>query len=308
MALRLPHMRLPIVDSFRASIAVPLRRSLGATPTDGTPPPAWADEGDAGWFGAGSVVWRVHADVPAMLIGGISSLLLQTLHPGAMAGVEEHSNWRADPGGRLQRTARFLASTTYGTTGEAEAAIAGVRAIHGRVVGVRPDGLPYRANDPELLRWVHVAEVFQFLRAYQRYGFPPLTIAERDDYLGSVARIGEALGATDVPHSVAEVEAYFDAVRPDLDATPAALATARDLIRPRSRDPIQRAAFEVMTRAAVGMLPAWARDMLHLQRRALVEDQAAQVAATAVAVTLRWALGGSEVARRATARTSDPAA
>jgi uncharacterized protein (DUF2236 family) len=301
-------MRLPIVDSLRASIAVPLRRSLGATPTDGTTPPAWAGDGDAGWFGPGSVVWRVHADVPAMLIGGISSLLLQTLHPGAMAGVEEHSNWRADPGGRLQRTARFLAATTYGTTAEAEAAVAGVRAIHGRVVGVRPDGLPYRANDPELLRWVHVAEVFQFLRAYQRYGFPPLTSAERDEYLGSVARIGEALGATDVPHSVADVEAYFDAVRPDLRATPAALATAHDLIRPRSRDPIQRAAFEVMTRAAVGMLPGWARDMLHLQRRALVEDQAAQVGATAVAVTLRWALGGSDVARRATARTSHPAA
>ena len=301
-------MRLPIVDSLRASIAAPLRRSLGATPTEGAEPPAWAGDGDAGWFGPGSVVWRVHADVPAMLIGGISSLLLQTLHPGAMAGVEEHSNWRVDPGGRLQRTARFLAATTYGTTVEAEAAVAGVRAIHGHVTGVRPDGVPYRANDPELLRWVHVSEVFQFLRAYQRYGFPPLTNAERDDYLGSVARIGEALGATGVPHSVAEVEAYFDAVRPDLEATPAALATARDLIRPRARDPIQRAAFDVMTRAAVGMLPGWARDMLQLQRRALVEDQAAQVAATAVAVTVRWALGGSEVARRATARTSHPAA
>ena len=301
-------MRLPIVDSLRASIAAPLRRSLGATPTDGREPPAWAGDGDAGWFGPGSVVWRVHADVPAMLIGGISSLLLQTLHPGAMAGVEEHSNWRVDPGGRLQRTARFLAATTYGTTAEAEAAVAGVRAIHGHVTGVRPDGVPYGANDPELLRWVHVSEVFQFLRAYQRYGFPPLTNAERDAYLGSVARIGEALGATDVPHSVAEVEAYFDAVRPDLEATPAALATARDLIRPRARDPIQRAAFDVMTRAAVGMLPGWARDMLQLQRRALVEDQAAQVAATAVAVTVRWALGGSEVARRATARTSHPAA
>jgi uncharacterized protein (DUF2236 family) len=302
-------MRLPIVDSLRASIAVPLRRSLGATPTEGgEPPPAWAGEGDPGWFGPGSVVWRVHADVPAMLIGGISSLLLQTLHPGAMAGVDQHSNWRADPGGRLQRTARFLASTTYGTTAEAEAAVAGVRAIHNRVTGERPDGVPYTANDPELLRWVHVAEVFQFLRAYQRYGFPALTGAERDEYLSSVARIGEALGATAVPHSVAEVEAYFDAVRPDLEATPAALATAHDLIRPRARDPFQRAAFEVMTRAAVGMLPGWAREMLQLQRRALVEDQATQVAATAVAVTVRWALGGSEVARRATARTSPSAA
>jgi uncharacterized protein (DUF2236 family) len=301
-------VRLPIVDSLRASIAAPLRRSLGGGPTDGAAPISLAGDGDAGWFGPGSVVWRVHADVPAMLIGGISSLLLQTLHPGAMAGVEEHSNWRIDPGGRLQRTARFLAATTYGTTAEAEASVTAVRAIHGRVSGVRPDGVPYRASDPELLRWVHVAEVFQFMRAYQRYGFPPLTDAERDDYLGSVARIGEALGATDVPRSVVAVQDYFAAVRPDLEATPAALATARDLIRPRARDPIQRAAFEVMIRAAIGMLPSWARDMLQLQRRALVQDQAAQVAATAVAVTMRWALGGSEVARRATARAAHPAA
>lgn len=301
-------MRLPIVDSLRARVATPLRRSLGAPTSDTDAPPAWAGTGDPGWFGPGSVVWRVHADVPAMLIGGISSLLLQTLHPGAMAGVDEHSNWRQDPRGRLQRTARFLAATTYGTAAEAEAAVAGVRAIHERVVGIRPDGVPYRAGDPELLRWVHVAEVFQFLRAYQRYGFPPLTTAERDEYLAAVARTGEALGATQVPHSVAEVERYLAAVRPELVATPAALATAHDLVRPPMHDPIQRAAFEVITRAAIGMLPGWARDMLQLQRRALVQDQVVQVAATGVAVTLRWALGGSEVARRATARATDPAA
>jgi uncharacterized protein (DUF2236 family) len=297
-------MRLPIVDSLRSSIATPLRRSLGAAPPDDAQAamPAWADDADPGWFGPGSVVWRVHADVPAMLIGGISSLLLQTLHPGAMAGVDQHSNWRIDPGGRLQRTARFLAATTYGTAAEAEAAVAMVSSIHTRVQGVRPDGVPYRADDPELLRWVHVAEVFQFMRAYQRYGFPPLSRAERDDYLGSVARIGEALGATDVPHSVAEVEAYFDAVRPDLVATPEALATVHDLLESRSRDPFQRAAYDVITRAAVGMLPGWAREMLGLQRRLLLEDQVSQVAATAVSVTLRWVLGTSDVARRATAR------
>ncbi len=292
-------MQLPVIDALRASIAAPLRRSLGAAPAEAAePPPGWADDRDPGWFGPGSVVWRVHGDVPAMLIGGVSSLLLQTLHPGAMAGVDQHSNWRVDPRGRLQRTARFLAATTYGTGAEAEAAVAMVRGIHTNVRGTRPDGRPYEANDPELLRWVHVAEVFQFLRAYQRYGFPALTTTERDHYLAAVARTGEALGATDVPHSVAEVEQYFDAVRPDLAATPAAIETARDLLVPRQRDPLQRAAFEVIGRAAVGLLPGWAREMLALQRRALVEDQASQVAATAMSIALRWAIGGP-AARRA---------
>lgn len=294
-------MQLPVVDSLRASIAASLRRGLGASPASADDPSRlrMATDDDPGWFGPGSVVWRVHGDVPAMLIGGISSLLLQTLHPGAMAGVDEHSNWRADPGGRLQRTARFLAATTYGTSAEAEAAVATVRSIHHRVRGSRADGRPYSADDPELLRWVHVAEVFQFLRSYQRYGFPALTTAERDAYLAAVARTGEALGATDVPRSVAEVERYFDRVRPDLAATPIAIATARDLLAPRHRDPLQRAAFEVVGRAAVGLLPTWAREMLGLQRRALVEDQVAQVVATAVSVTLRWALAGGGVVRAA---------
>jgi uncharacterized protein (DUF2236 family) len=301
-------MRVPIVDSIRASIAVPLRRVLGAGPTASAPSFQLADAGDPGWFGPGSVVWRVHGDVPSMLIGGISSLLLQTLHPGAMAGVDEHSNWREDPRGRLQRTAGFLAATTYGTSREAEAAVAKVRGIHGHVRGVRPDGLPYQASDPDLLRWVHVAEVFQFMRAYQRYGFPALTTTERDEYLAAVARTGEALGADAVPHSVDDVEAYFEAVRPDLAATPAALATAHDLLVPRQRDPLQRAAFEVIASASVGLLPGWAREMLGLQRRLLVEDQIAQAAATAVAVTMRWALGSSQVASAAAARAAAVAA
>ena len=288
-----------MIDAMRASIATPLRRALGAAPgVTGDAPLTLADEHDPGWFGPGSVVWRVHGDAPAMMIGGISSLLLQTLHPGAMAGVDQHSNWRVDPGGRLQRTARFLAATTYGTTGEAEAAVAMVRGIHTGVRGTRPDGRPYEASDPELLRWVHVAEVFQFLRSYQRYGFPALTTEERDEYLAAVARTGEALGATGVPRSVAEVERYFDDVRPDLEATPEAIATAHDLLAPRRRDPVQRAAFDVLGRASVGLLPGWAREMLGLQRRALVEDQAAQVTATAMAVTLRWALGAPDAPSR----------
>lgn len=296
-------MPIPIVDPLRGAVAGSIRRSMGAPPIA---PPAddapVADSGDPGWFGPGSVVWDVHGDFPAMLIGGVSALLLQTLHPGAMAGVDQHSNWREDPSGRLQRTAHFLTVTTYGSSAEAEQAVRTVRAVHRRVKGVRHDGLPYSAGDPDLLCWVHVSEAFQFLRAHQRYSFPPLNRAERDSYLDQMARVAEALGATGVPRSVAEIEDYLEAVRPELVATPAALATARDLTVSRSRDPIERAAYDLVVRAAVGLLPLWAREMLQLKTRFPLQDQVSQVQATAMSVLLRWVLGGSEVVAAATTR------
>jgi len=252
------------------------------------------DKSDLGWFGPGSVVWRVHAEVGSMMVGGFSSLFLQTLHPGAMAGVDQHSNWREDPIGRLHRTANFLGVTTYGSSAEAERIVGVVRRIHSRVVGVRHDGSPYRANDPDLLRWVHVAEVWQFLRSYQRYSGRPLSRTNRDRYLDEVAVVGEALGATDVPRSVRQVERYLADVRAELVATDAALATVHDLLRP-VRDPVERAGREVIMRAAVGMLPDWARRMLGLQSRFPLDDQMAQAAATALSLTFRWALGQPEL-------------
>ena len=290
-------MQLPVVDSLRASIAVPLRRSLGAAPAAAHERcPSWAGDRDPGWFGPG--------------LGGLARARRRAVdadrrdqQPAAADPAPRGDGRRrralqlaGRPRGRLQRTAGFLAATTYGTTGRPRPRWRWSAGIHGHVRGTRPDGVPYQANDPELLRWVHVAEVFQFLRAYQRYGFPALTTTERDDYLAAVARTGEALGATGVPHSVADVEPYFDAVRPDLAATPAAIETAHDLLVPRQRDPLQRAAFEVIARASVGLLPGWARDMLGLQRRALVEDQAAQAAATAMSFALRWAIGAPRAA------------
>jgi uncharacterized protein (DUF2236 family) len=290
--VRSPLSALPLrgpcawVEPVRQRIGASVRASLGASERIDVSDPLR----DPGWYGPNSMAWRVHGDVAAMLIGGVSSLLLQTLHPGAMAGVDQHSNWRIDPTGRLQRTAQFLAATTFGTSAEAEAAAATVRAIHERVRGVRDDGVAYAASDPELLRWVHVTEVFQFLRAYQRYGAEPLSRTQRDDYLREVARTGESLGATRLPRSVREVERYFGSVRHELAATPTAVATAHELVRPRQRDAASRVTYELIARAAIGLLPGWARASLGLQRRSLVEDQAAQVAGCAFAVTLRWAL------------------
>ena len=148
-----------------------------------------------GLFGRDAVAWRVHGDVASMMVGGIASLLLQMLHPAVLAGVWDHSNFRADMHGRLRRTARFIALTTYGGKAEAEAVIARVRGIHEHVRGVLPNGTPYAANEPALLAWVHVTETTSFLEAWIRYAEHGMPAADQDRYFVEMARIGEALGA-----------------------------------------------------------------------------------------------------------------
>src|SRR5260370_32062273 len=123
-----------------------------------------------------------------MMVGGIAGLLLQMLHPGVLAGVWDHSNFRADMHGRLRRTARFIALTTYGGQAEAEAAIARVRSLHDRVGGTLPNGTPYAANDPELLAWVHVTEATSFLHALIPYVEPAMPSFHQRPYFQEVPR------------------------------------------------------------------------------------------------------------------------
>ena len=172
--------------------------------------------GDPGLFGPASMVWEVHADFTSMMVGGIAALLLQMLHPLALAGVWDHSNFRQDLLGRLRRTSLFIAGTSYGGVADAERLIDKVRSIHQQVVGQAPDGRPYAASDPALLTWVHVAEVHCFLNAYLRYCNPELPGAEQDRYYAEVALIARRLGAQDVPDSRQAVTAYLEAMRPQL--------------------------------------------------------------------------------------------
>ncbi|MGL5929248.1 MAG: oxygenase MpaB family protein, partial [Dermatophilaceae bacterium] len=188
----------------------------------------WGRPGDR-WFGSEDPVWRVHADA-SMFPGGVAALLLQSLHPGAMAGVAGHSGYRGDPWGRLQRTSHFLATTTFGTIDDAEDAIARVRGIHERVRGRDHRGRPYRASDPNLLGWVHVAEATSFLTAYQRFSATPLSSDEADTYVAQSAIVAERLGARDMPTDVASLGRALDAYRPELEATPAARDAARFLL------------------------------------------------------------------------------
>lgn len=143
--------------------------------------------GDPGLYGPDSTIWRVHGDFSSMLCGGISALLLQMLHPLALAGVWDHSSFREDMQGRLRRTSQFIAVTTFGNTADAHSLIARVKHIHLQVTGTDATGVAYAASDPLLLTWVHVAETSRFLAAYLRYRNPQLSLTEQDRYYTEAA-------------------------------------------------------------------------------------------------------------------------
>ena len=240
-------------------------------------------------FGPDSAIARVHGDA-SMFVGGIRALLLQSLHPLAMAAVDQHSGFRSDPWGRLQRTSGFLAVTTFGTDADASRAIRAVRAVHDTIEGVAPDGRAYRASDPHLLRWVHVAEVDSFLRAHDRYGATPLDAEGRDAYVREAAVVARELGADEVPESVAELEASLAAFRPELAGTPAARRTARYLlVNPPVPLPI-RVPYGVLAAAAVGLMPRWARLPLRLPYLPVTEASAVRLGGEVVTRSIRWAM------------------
>jgi uncharacterized protein (DUF2236 family) len=275
--------QLPGVDRLRATLAGRLRGLVGSRGMDLT-----RAAGDDGLFGPGSPAWRVHGDFSAMMIGGISALLLQMLHPRALAGVWDHSDFRRDRLGRLRRTAQFIGVTTFGATATAEGAIAHVRGIHDRVHGTLPDGTRYDANEPALLTWIHVAEVDSFLRAYLRYRDPGMTAADQDRYLDQVATIAERLGATDVPRSRAAVAAYYDRVRPELRFDHRTKEVADALLAPGD-DLATSAGLAVARAAAIELLPRWASAM-HGRTPSPLARPAIRAGAGGLGGVLRWAL------------------
>ncbi|MET8295062.1 oxygenase MpaB family protein [Streptomyces sp. NPDC005180] len=257
------------------------------------------------WFAPEDPICRVHGDA-SMFVGGLSALLLQSLHPRAMAAVAAHSGYRGDPWGRLERTSTFLAFTTYGTAEDAQRAVDAVRAVHARVRGRTPDGEPYRADDPHLLEWVHVAEVDSFLRAHQRYGARPLGSAECDAYVASAARTGRALGVVRPPRTVRELRERIEAFRPELRGTEAARDAARFiLLRPPLPWPA-RPPYTLLGAAAVALLPPWARAPLGLPLLPRTERWCAAPAGTAVTAAIRWAMHRPPPAERG-ARAAGPA-
>jgi uncharacterized protein (DUF2236 family) len=240
------------------------------------------------WFAQDRPVRRVHGD-SSMFIGGIRALLLQSLHPLAMAAVAGHSGYRGDPWGRLQRTSYFLAVTTFGRTGDALEAIARVRAVHQRITGTAPDGQPYAASDPHLLTWVHIAEADSFLRAHTHFGTHPLDQAGRDGYVADMAKIGAELGVPDPPRTEAELADRIASYRAELAATAQAREAARFLLLNPPLPVIARAPYGVLAAAAVSLLPGWARRPLRLPRLPVTETVLVRPAGQVVVHAIRWA-------------------
>lgn len=241
------------------------------------------------WFAEDRPIRRVHGDA-SMFVGGLRALLLQSLHPLAMAGVADHSDYRGDPWGRLQRTSTFLAVTTFGPADDAQRAVDKVRGIHRRVHGVAADGRPYEASDPHLLGWVHVAEVDSFLRAHQLYGARPLDQQERDDYVADTALVAAALGVVDPPRTEDELRQRISDYRPELSGTAAARDAAKFLLLTPPLPLLAKPPYAVLAATSVAMLPAWARLPLRLPYLPPLEVTAVRIAGRTLVGGIRWAL------------------
>jgi uncharacterized protein (DUF2236 family) len=282
------------VHWVRERVALTIRDTMTGDEAPSTRDPRIATADEPGLFAPDSVTWRIHQD-GSMLVGGLRALFLQTMHPLAMAGVADHSNYREDAMGRLARTSTYVGVTTYGTRTDALRSIAEVRRVHQRVVGTAPDGRAYSANDPHLLTWVHHTLVDSFLRAYRRYGGAVLSLEDADRYVDEMAVMCELWHAEPAARSVDELRDYFADIRPELHATDAARRTARWLVI--APVPLAaRAPYAVIAPAAVGLLPNFVRRELRIPVLPVFEPLVVRPAAFALIRTLDWFMAGLPVA------------
>ncbi|GGU44775.1 oxygenase MpaB family protein [Lentzea flava] len=239
-------------------------------------------------FGEDRPIRHVHAD-HAMFIGGLRALLLQSLHPLAMAAVAQHSDYRTDPWGRLQRTSLFVGVTTYGTVKDAHEAIERLARVHSFIHGTAADGRAYRADDPHLLGWVHVAEVDSFLRCHQKYGEKPLD--DYDGYVADMAVIADAMGIPEPPRTTAELDARLGSYRAELKGTPQAREAARFLLLKAPLPVLAKGPYAILAATAVASLPVWARIPLRLPYLPIAEATGVRFAGHALMRGLRWVTG-----------------
>jgi len=242
-----------------------------------------------------SVVREIHGDLPGMLIGGLSSLLVQMLHPEVVAGVAQHSLYKEDPFGRLDRTAQFIGVTSYGSKEEAGGALDLVRRVHGSVSGVSSRGRAYTANDPELITWVHVIEAMSFLAGAQLYGARRFSGAEQDEYYSDMARVAYDLGAQWVPTSRDEVREYLDGIQGELELSPEARDTRNFLMLGVARHlSYEIPSYALLLGASSSIMPRWAKQKLGLISVPAVSRLAIRPMAGIASRAVRWvALGES---------------
>lgn len=281
---RLIDLTKPLQRRLRDAIVGILQRDSGVVINYDLP------LGDLGLFGPQSVTWRIHADFPGMMAGGVAALMLQTLHPLALAGVWDHSSFRTDILGRLRRTTAFVAGTTYAPTAEAERLIAMVRHIHRTVRGTAPDGRRYSAMSPSLLTWVHCTEVASFMAGYEFYRGDSLPVAVQDQYFAETALVARALGARKVPASRAAMDAYFADVQAELQFSARSRAVLDVLAAIELPIPFSQSARGLFLGAGATLLPGWACTQLEFTRMERLRHRAAGLSLKQVAPLLRAAL------------------
>ncbi|MGH3662656.1 MAG: oxygenase MpaB family protein [Micromonosporaceae bacterium] len=248
-------------------------------------------ETDTGLFGPGSATWRVHAE-PILWLAGLRALYLQSLHPRAVAGVVQNSNYQQDAWGRLIRTANYVGAVVYGSTAAAHRAAARVRGVHRKMRGRDPDtGEEFRLDEPELLLWIHITEVESFASTARRAGLD-LTDAEVDDYFAEQTRAAKLIGLdpATVPDSAAAVRAYYSRMRPRLRLSRAAVDTAHFLAAPPlpwglGWTPV-RGAWLGVSGLGFSLLPRWARRLYGMPGLPTTD-----LSATVALRTLRAAIG-----------------
>jgi len=264
----------------------------GKSPTEFLYPP-----GDPGLFGPDSVVWKVHGDFMSMMVGGISSLILQALHPLALAGVWDHSSFREDLKGRLGRTAFFIAATTYGNTEMATRAISRVRKIHDSLQGVHPDGRVYRVSDPHLLYWVHLTESYSFLNAHRIYVNPTISESDQNQYFAEMSKISEGLGCLIVDEhgndqfarTVSSVNLAIESYFPELEYSDRSKWVV-DLLENLPADPKTYVLNRLIIKAGFYNLPDWAYPMMNRPIPTKLERQLVNQSIQMIAKPVRWAM------------------
>ena len=246
-------------------------------------------QGDPGLFGPESVVWKVHANFMAMMVGGLSSLIVQALHPRALAAVWDHSDFRNRLKARLGRTAYFVAATTYGSEAMARGAIHKVNAIHAHISGTDLEGRPYVANEPDLIRWVHLAEVSSFLNSYQYLAKDKLSATECDQYIREMATVGAMLGAQDLPLTWASTQLAWMQYRPALQFD----ARAQDIVNVIENYPtdLPDKPFMALTlQAAWDVMPDWILHIIGKQASCSIQAQATRWALRLGSEPVQWML------------------
>ena len=256
----------------------------------GGPPVAFLEpKGDPGLFGPESIAWKVHADFVSMMIGGISSLVLQAMHPRALAGVWDHSSFREDLTGRLGRTAFFIAATTYGSKEMAMRSIHKVNAIHQHITGLDEFGRPYSATEPELLAWVHITETYSFLNGYQKYCQPKLNLAQQDQYFKEMKMLGEMMGAQNLPSTLSETQSAIESYLPDLHYGARAQSIVK-LLDDFPTSSLSKPLLKLISKAGFYNLPDWAFEKLNQPVPGLIQRTLVSSAVDLIAIPIRDAL------------------